>query len=114
MKIVNIENGKKKIYVQRNDLMMMMQLDSLIPAEVMEKVFSKVFIVTDDNRFEFEEFVEPGSVEFFEACDWIVDFRYYKNMTEEEIMTEGHKMVQEMVLNGMGCLKRNVKKMNLY
>ena len=55
MKIINVEDGKKKAYVQLNDVMMMMQLDSLIPAEVMDKIFSKVFIVTDENRFEFAE-----------------------------------------------------------
>ena len=65
MKIVNIEDGKKKVYVQLNDVMMLMQLDGTIPAEVMEKIFSDVFIVTDENRFEFAEFVEPSTVKFF-------------------------------------------------
>lgn len=96
MKIVNIEDGKKKVYVQLNDVMMLMQLDSLIPAEVMDKIFSKVFIVTDENRFEFAEFVEPSTVEFFEGCDWIPDFRHYKNMTQEEIIADGQVMGDEM------------------
>ncbi|MGN1371224.1 MAG: hypothetical protein ACI4XM_02990 [Candidatus Coprovivens sp.] len=96
MKIVNIENGNKKVYVQLNDVMMLMQLDSLIPAEVMDKVFSKVFIVTDDNRFEFAEFTEPSTVDFFESCDWIPDFRYYKNMSEEEIIADGQMIADEM------------------
>lgn len=96
MKIINIEDGKKKVYVQLNDVMMLMQLDSLIPAEVMEKIFSKLFIVTDENRFEFAEFVEPGTIEFFESCDWIPDFRKYKNMTEEEIIADGQTIAQEM------------------
>lgn len=43
---------------------MLMQLDGTIPAEVMEKIFSDVFIVTDENRFEFAEFVEPSTVKF--------------------------------------------------
>lgn len=96
MKIVNIEDGKKKVYVQLNDVMMLMQLDSLIPVEVMDKIFSKVFIVTDENRFEFTEFVEPGTVEFFEGCDWIPDFRHYKKMTEEEIIADGQTIADEM------------------
>lgn len=96
MKIVNIENGKKKVYVQLNDVMMLMQLDGTIPAEVMEKIFSDVFIVTDENRFEFAEFVEPNTVSFFEQCDWIPDFRNYKNMTEEEIIADGQVMGDEM------------------
>ncbi len=96
MKIVNVEDGKKKVYVQLNDIMMMMQLDSLIPAEVMEKVFSDIFIVTDENRFEFKEFGEESTIEFFEACDWIPDFRKYKNMTEEEIIADGQSIAAEM------------------
>ena len=96
MKIVNIENDNKKVYVQLNDVMMLMQLDSTIPDEVMDKVFSKVFIVTDDNRFEFAEFTEPSTVDFFESCDWIPDFRYYKNMSEEEIIADGQNIADEM------------------
>lgn len=101
MKIVNIENGKKKIYVQLNDVMMLMHFEETIPAEVMEKVFSNVFIVTDDNRFEFAEFVESGTVKFFEECDWIPDFRKYKNMTEEEIIADGQTIGQKMNEIGM-------------
>lgn len=96
MKIINIENKKKKVYVQLNDVMMLMQLDSFIPAEVMQKIFSKVFIVTDSNRFEFAEFVEPSTVSFFEECDWIPDFRHYRNMTEEEFLADGRNIADEM------------------
>lgn len=96
MKIVNIEDGKKKVYVQLNDVMMLMQLDDTIPAEVMKKIFSNVFVVTDENRFEFAEFVEPSTVKFFEECDWIPDFRYYKNMTDDEIIADGQVMAEEM------------------
>lgn len=95
MKIFNEENGVKKVYVQLNDIMMMMHLDSLIPSEVFDKVFSDVFIVTDENRFEFKEFVEPGTVEFFEGCDWIPDFKQYKNMSFEEFVNDGQEMADE-------------------
>ncbi len=109
MKIVNIEDGKKKVYVQLNDLMMMMQFDSLIPSEVMEKVFENIFIVTDENRFEFKEFVEESTVEFFEACDWILDFRKYKNMTQEEIINDGQAIAEEM--NGLAQKWNNMTEM---
>ncbi len=89
MKIVNIEDGVKKVYVQKQDIMMMRRTNSLLPVEVMEKSFGQVFIVCQDNRYEFEEFVDPNTVEFFEGCDWIPDFRKYYMMTEEEIMNAG-------------------------
>ena len=96
MKIVNIENGKKKVYVQLNDIMMMMQFGSPIPSEVMEKHFMNMFIVTDENRFEFSEFTDPHTVEFFEQCEWIPDFREYKDLTEEEIIAKGQELGQLM------------------
>lgn len=39
MKITNVEDGKKKVYVQLNDVMMLMKLDGSIPVEVMNKIF---------------------------------------------------------------------------
>ena len=96
MKIVNIEDGKKKVYVQLNDIMMMMQFGSPIPSEVMEKHFMNMFIVTDENRFEFSEFTDPHTVEFFEQCEWIPDFREYKDLTEEEIIAKGQELGQLM------------------
>ncbi len=85
MKIFNVENGNKKVYVQLNDVMMLMQFDGVIPAEVMEKHFLNMFIVTDENRFEFSEFTNPNTVKFFEECDWIVDYKQYKGLSEELI-----------------------------
>ena len=96
MKIVNIEDGKKKVYVQLNDIMMMMKFGSAIPSEVMEKHFMNMFIVTDENRFEFSEFTDPHTVEFFEQCEWIPDFREFKDLTEEEIIANGQKIGQLM------------------
>ena len=96
MKIVNIEDGKKKVYVQLNDIMMMMKFGSAIPSEVMEKHFMNMFIVTDENRFEFSEFTDPHTVEFFEQCEWIPDFREFKDLTEDEIIANGQKIGQLM------------------
>jgi hypothetical protein len=38
MKIVNVENGVKKAYVQLNDAMMMIHFGGVIPKEVMDKI----------------------------------------------------------------------------
>ena len=96
MKVFNIENGKKKVYVQLNDIMMLMHFGSTIPVEVMENHFSVVFIVTDENRFEFSEFTEPSTVEFFEQCDWIVDYKQYRGLTEEQIIGCGQEIAGQM------------------
>ena len=96
MKIVNIEDGKKKVYVQLNDIMMMMQFGSPIPSEVMEKHFMNMFIVTDENRFEFSEFTDPHTVEFFEQCEWIVDYKQYRGLSEEQIIECGQQIGAQM------------------
>ena len=96
MKIFNVDNGKKKVYVQLNDVMMLMQFDGIIPAEVMEKHFLGAFIVTDDNRYEFSEFTEPSTIKFFEECDWIVDYRDIKDLSEKEIIEYGQSIGEQM------------------
>ena len=96
MKVFNIENGKKKVYVQLNDVMMLMQFDGVIPAEVMEKHFMNMFIVTDENRFEFSEFTEPSTVEFFEKCEWIPDYKQYRGLSEEKIIECGQQIGAQM------------------
>ena len=96
MKVFNIENGKKKVYVQLNDVMMLMQFDGVIPSEVMEKHFMNMFIVTDENRFEFSEFTEPSTVEFFEQCEWIPDYKQYRGLSEEQIIECGQQIGAQM------------------
>lgn len=88
MKIFNEENGQRKVYVQLNDAMMLMHIDGVLcpPREVLEKQFSRVFVVTDSNRYDFAEYTEDETIKYFEKMDWIVDFKTYKDMSEEEIL----------------------------
>lgn len=95
MKIFNIEDNKKKVYVQRRDLRLMLEFNSLIPVEVMNEVFGDILIVTSDTQYEFLEFSDPGTIEFFEGCDWILDFKKIKNLTEDEIISISQDFVKE-------------------
>ena len=47
-----------KVYVQKNDLAYLMRGagDISIPISIINKVFGDIFIVTDENRYEFIEF----------------------------------------------------------
>ena len=96
MKIFNTEDGKKKVYVQLNDVMMIMQYESIIPAEVMAKHFTKIFIVTDENRFEFVEFTDLLTIEFFEQCDWIPDYKKYKDLAQVQIIESGQQIAEKI------------------
>jgi len=80
-----------KVYVQKNDLAYFMRGTEgiSIPSSIINKVFGQVFIVTDENRYEFVEFSSPEEIDFFKKCDWMVDYNLFDGMTEEEIVEYG-------------------------
>lgn len=89
MKIFNIENGKEKVYVQLNDMMMLNNSDEVIPASIYEKVFLPgTLVVNDSNRMEFIEFSKPEEVEYFKTLDWIVDYKELRKLSKDEMQTK--------------------------
>lgn len=96
MKIFNVENGVKKVYVQMNDIMMLTHSDISIPASIFEKVFGDVVIVNDSNRMDFVEFTQPNEVEYFDSLDWIVDYKQIRYLSKEEIMEKRQEIANEM------------------
>lgn len=89
MKIFNTENGKEKVYVQMQDIMVLVHEDINcgIPATIFEKMFGDVLIVDDRNRWNFVEFDLPEEVEFFRGIDWIPDYKEYRNKSREEMVS---------------------------
>ena len=83
--------ANSKVYIQKNDLAYFMRgTDGVsVPSSIIDKVFSQVFIVTDENRYEFVEFSSPEEIEFFKKCDWMVDYNLFDGKTEEEIVEYG-------------------------
>ncbi len=96
MKIFNVENGVKKVYVQMNDIMMLTHSDKPIPASIFEKVFSDVVIVNDSNRMDFVEFTQPNEIEYFDFLDWIVDYKQTRYLSKEDIMEKRKEIANEM------------------
>ena len=96
MKIFNVENGVKKVYVQMNDIMMLTHSDISIPTSIFEKIFSDIVIVNDNNRMDFVEFTQPNEIEYFESLDWIVDYKQIRFLSEEEIKKKGQEIANEM------------------
>ena len=86
-----------KAYIQKKDLAYFMRGAEgiLVPASIIDKVFGQVFIVTDENRYEFVEFSSPEEIEFFKKCDWMVDYNLFDSMTEEEIIEYGYQINAE-------------------
>lgn len=81
--------ANNKVYVQKNDLTYLLHNAKEIPASIFEKVFNGIFIVTDDNRYEFIEFSKPEEIEFFKKNEWMVDYNSLDGMTEEQIIEYG-------------------------
>lgn len=101
MKIINKENGAYKVYVQLNDLMVLIHSDCEVPASVLFGENSPLFeggafIVTDENRFSFLEFTNPADIRFFKDTDWIIDYREYKDFSGDALIEEGQKISREM------------------
>ena len=86
-----------KVYVQKNDLAYLMRgAEGIsIPSSIINKVFGKVFIVTDENRYEFVEFSSPEEIDFFKKCDWMVDYNLFDGMTENQIVEYGYQINAE-------------------
>ena len=86
-----------KAYVQKNDLSYFLRGAEgvSIPSSIIDKVFGQVFIVNDENRYEFIEFSSPKEIEFFRNCDWMIDYNMFDGMTEEEIINFGCKINDE-------------------
>ena len=105
--------SNNKAYVQNNDLAYLMRgAEGIsIPASIFEKVFGKVFIVTDQNKYDFVEFTEQAEIEFFKECDWMVDYNSFDNMTEEEIIQIGCKINEERnkIAQAFNSLKQKEK-----
>ena len=96
MKIYNIENGKEKIYVQTYDLAMLIRGHKIeMPANIFNKVFGKVFVVAE-NKFDFLEFSEPDDIKILLDTDWIINYKEFKNFTEEELKNTIESIKDEM------------------
>lgn len=114
MKIFNEENGVKKVYVQINDIMTLINTDLSIPGSVFEKVFSDFFIVNDSNRMDFVEFDKPNEIKYFESLDWIVDYKEIRDLTEEEIKNKVQDITSKVkrITNRYNSMSENQKYRN--
>ena len=88
MKIFNIENGIKNVYVQYKDIMMLFNCCDVVPASIFEKVFSSNFVVNEDNEMNFVKFSLLDEVKFFESLDFIVDYKKVRDLSHDDIILE--------------------------
>lgn len=78
------KNGK--VYVQNEDLILILRSGELMPTSVLEKFYGNgPVIIVQDNMEDYVEFEETDQVEFFKKLDWIVDYDEMKNLSLEEL-----------------------------
>lgn len=78
------KNGK--VYVQNEDLILILRSGELMPTSVLEKFYGNgPVIIVKDNMEDYVEFEEAEQVEFFKRLDWIVDYDEVKNLSTEEL-----------------------------
>ena len=78
------KNGK--VYVQNEDLILILRSGELMPTSVLEKFYGNgPVIIVQDNMEDYVEFEETAQVEFFKRLDWIVDYDEVKNLSLEEL-----------------------------
>ena len=97
MKIYNIENNKEVVYVQLDDLAFLMHSDEVIPAVIVTQVFGNgVVIINENNNSEFVRFDDPVAVKYFKDTDWIINFKDYYKLSEEDLFSHGQAIQDEM------------------
>ncbi len=93
----------ESVYVQKNDLINILQLGDLIPHTILKKAFNgKELVIDDNNRYDFVEFNLPDEVFFFKRQDWIIDYdnySYYDDEMLEKIAHTLYKQNEELVDN---------------
>ena len=89
---------KDKVYIQLNDLSYLLKFmeGKPIPASVINSIFGEVFICTDDNRYEFREFKDEESMEFFSSLSYSVDYAELKDLSEQELMDKGIEVAKKI------------------
>ena len=106
MKILNVEDGEEKIYVQMGDLEILKSIDISVPVSIVQDFFIKDIIVDDSNKENFVEFTKPDEIEFFNSLEWLVDYKRVRYLSLDDIKNmiyairdEVHSLVNDRDIN---------------
>ena len=119
MKIFNEENGVKKVYVQVNDLSTIQEFDEDVPLYMYDVVYGNEDATIDKNHgMSFLSFERPEEVEYFKNCDWIFDYKQYRDFSVSQLQDEKEKIQTEIdgifdSLAGLSIEERKAKKQEL-
>lgn len=110
MKIHNIEDGTKKIYVQRKDIKKLLDFERTIPMSIVNKYFSDICSFDlKENDNEFVIFTEQFEIEYFENLDWIIDYREFKDFSDKELLE-----IESLLVNEQKAIAKNHNETPIY
>ena len=91
---------KNKVYVQRNDLINLMYIVSMLsipcPTSIFEKLYGPIFVCDGSTKYEFLEFKGSEAVEFFKSLDYIVDYDELMIKSDDELIEYGKCIDKEV------------------
>lgn len=96
MKLFHKKNGKEIAYVQMEDIMNLKKSDIPIPKSIYRKVVKDSMFDDISNRADFVKFDEESEVKFFKELEFIINFDYYKNFTEEQLEKEYEEIAKKV------------------
>ncbi len=100
MKIFNVEDNKEKIYVQLKDIKTLLDRGVELPLSIKERQLEGTNI-NDNNRYDFVEFVSTEDIKFFNSLEWIINWNYYKELANRDILDEMNECIRcaNIILN---------------
>ena len=78
MKISHTENETKKLYIQKEDLLIIKEEYETVPDFIENSVKENI------NDSDFIEIINEGQIGYINLIKWIIDFDKYKNITTDE------------------------------
>ena len=78
MKISHTENETKKLYIQKEDLLIIKEEYETVPDFIENSVKENI------NDSDFIEIINEGQIRYINLIKWIIDFDKYKNITTDE------------------------------
>ena len=94
MKIFNQEDNQEVLYIQIDDLMQLRFYYGYISKNIEESI-KNVLNNCSYNGDKFIKFSNPEIINFFKNIQWIINYKEYRNMNDNELSTDFENLLME-------------------
>ena len=104
------------VYVQKNDIMYLSNLNIDIPFSIYYKLYSNPTKIDDSNKYEFIKYDTEEEIETFKRLDWIIDYNDVKDLTIEQLNEMGESVAnqKQIAITRLNFMPPYLKKECLY